>query len=625
MAHEAFIHLENIIKRYPGAVALDGVSMDFYPGRIHAVIGENGAGKTTLMWMIDGLCVPDSGHIVVDGQSMEPWNTAMARRHGIAMVHQHFTLIPEMTVVENVLLAGGRSLPVRLRKAEAVGRIERLCAEYGFDLRPQSQAGSLSPGQKQRAEIIKALYYQCRMLILDEPTAVLTGGEVSRLFDVLRKLAAEGTSVVLISHKLDEVFEVCDVITVLRRGTVAGSCCAGEMSAEQVAGMMTAREAALETACEPIQEPTCGVGHEHVCKSAQENEIFHDAGQHAGKCGADVFSECSGKTGISERISGEGVPPVLEIRNLYVAGNGGRENRPELDGISLSLSKGEIYGIAGVDGNGQSGLTAALLGLAPRLGRGERPDAPKAATIQTSARQADAAQTDAAHAAAIQAAIAPSSEAADRKLQKCRGRHRRGVIFINGEDVTTATTGQILERGVAYIPEDCQETGIVREMTVEENLILNSFRKEKYGRRFWMNWGAVRRETVRAIGDLNIRAYSGKQTVGTLSGGNQQKLVVARELGKKPGLIIASNPTRGIDANGAQKIRSEFLKASRSGCAILLISADLDELLYLADRIGVMYEGKIIAEFPGVKATAYSEKALREQIGLAMANISGTV
>ena len=551
MAQEVLIHLENIIKRYPGAVALNGVSMDFFPGRIHAVIGENGAGKTTLMRMIDGLCVPDGGRIVVDGQPMESWNTALARRHGIAMVHQHFTLISEMTVVENVLLAGGSLLPVRLGRAEAAGRIRQLCAAYGFDLDPLARAGSLSPGQKQRAEIIKALYYQCRLLILDEPTAVLTGGEVRRLFEVLRKLAAEGTAVVLISHKLDEVMEVCDAITVLRRGVVAGSCRAGEMTAAQVAALMTAQDEASAEAT----ERTLGMA---VREATPEVRA----------------------AAASEKSSVVTVPPALEIRNLYLPGNsGGRDSRPELDGISLSLFKGEIYGIAGVDGNGQSGLTAALLGLAPRLGRGE-----------------------------------PTN-----------GLRRHDVVFINGEDMTSATPGQILARGVAYIPEDCQETGIVREMTVEENLILNSFRKEKYGRRFWMNWGAVRREAVRAMGALDIRAYSGKQPVGTLSGGNQQKLVVARELGKKPELIIASNPTRGIDANGAQKIRSEFLKASHGGCAILLISADLDEILYLADRIGVMCGGKIIAEYPGVKANANSEETLREQIGLAMAGIRESI
>lgn len=578
MAQEALIHLENIIKRYPGAVALNGVSMDFFPGRIHAVIGENGAGKTTLMRMIDGLCVPDGGRIVVDGQPVESWNTALARRHGIAMVHQHFNLIPEMTVVENVLLAGGRPLPVRLRRAEAVSRIRQLCAAYGFELDPMVRAGSLSPGQKQRAEIIKALYYQCRLLILDEPTAVLTSGEASRLFEVLRKLAAEGTAVVLISHKLDEVMEVCDVITVLRRGARAGSCRVGEMTAAQVAALMTAQD---ET---PVEAP------ERTRRVAVQDEA-------------------------SERTRRMAVPPALEIRNLYLPGkDGSRDILQELDGISLSLFKGEIYGIAGVDGNGQSELAAALLGLAPRLGLGGPPDGPKAASMQGKS--------------------APVPKAAKGKPQKWRGwrRHgalnglrRHGIVFLNGEDVTSATTGQILARGVSYIPEDCQETGIVREMTVEENLILNSYRKEKYGRRFWMNWGAVRREAVRAMGALDIRAYSGKQLVGTLSGGNQQKLVVARELGKKPELIIASNPTRGIDANGAQKIRSEFLKASHGGCAILLISADLDEILYLADRIGVMCGGKIIAEFPGVKAHANSEETLREQIGLAMAGVSGSV
>lgn len=618
MAQEALIHLENIIKRYPGAVALNGVSMDFFPGRIHAVIGENGAGKTTLMRMIDGLCVPDGGRIVVDGQPVGSWNTAMARRHGIAMVHQHFTLIPEMTVVENVLLAGGRLLPVRLRRAEAVGRIRQLCAAYGFDLDPKARAGSLSPGQKQRAEIIKALYYQCRLLILDEPTAVLTGGEVQRLFEVLRKLAAEGTAVVLISHKLDEVMEVCDAITVLRRGVVAGSCRVGEMTAAQVAALMTVQdEASVEAPERTRRVAVRDEASEQTGRVAVREVWAAEATQAAVKLAASEILATPevAEAAAPDKSSAVAVPPALEIRNLYLPGkDGGRDSRPELDGISLSLYKGEIYGIAGVDGNGQSELAAALLGLAPRLGLGEPPDGPKAASMQGKS--------------------APTPKAAKGKPQKWRGWRRRGatnglrrhgIVFLNGEDVTSAATGQILARGVAYIPEDCQETGIVREMTVEENLILNSFRKEKYGRRFWMNWGAVRREAVRAMGALDIRAYSGKQKVGTLSGGNQQKLVVARELGKKPELIIASNPTRGIDANGAQKIRSEFLKASHGGCAILLISADLDEILHLADRIGVMCGGKIIAEYPGVKANAISEETLREQIGLSMAGICGSV
>lgn len=612
MSEQALIQLENIIKKYPQTVALNDVSLEFYPGEIHAVVGENGAGKSTLMNIIAGLCKPDGGILRFDGQAVPAWNPRLAHRHGIAMVHQHFTLIPEMTVTENILLAGGRHTHFILNKKAAAGEITRLCNAYGLDMEPGALAGSLSPGQKQRAEIIKALYYQCRVLILDEPTAVLTGGESERLFSVLRQLAASGTAVLLISHKLDEIFDVSSRITILRQGTVAGRTKPGEMSVPQVARLMISggedvpAEEVGDRNSENISDRKLdqlrgrGVSGRNVSSREQEHVGMHAAASrpaNAAMSGSDMS------------MSGN---HALEIRNLYAAGPDGRSG---VAGVSLTVDAGQIYGVAGVDGNGQSTLAAAIMGLVSKSNENS-------------------------HGKPCGVREQGSKFNSGNKLNLGSILKQDGVLFIDGEDMTCASVQKILKKSVGYIPEDCQETGIIREMTLEENLILNSFSQEKYGHGPLMNWGNVRREAVRAMCDMDIRAFSGKQLAGTLSGGNQQKLVIARELGKRPKIMLAVNPTRGIDANAAQKIRNLFLQARREGCAILLISTDLDEILYLSDRIGVMYEGRMAAEFDGLLKESNGEimdirmvdqkmsggalrcdkeKLLCEQIGLAMA------
>ena len=412
------------------------------------------------------------------------------------------------------------------------------------------------------------------MLILDEPTAVLTGDETQRLFLVLRQLAGSGTAVLLISHKLGEVFDISSRITILRQGKAAGSTRPGEMSVRQVAQLMISgveNETSDNVGVRPPggrlpggRLPGEWLPGEWLPGGRLPGERL-PGGRLFGVQPPDAELNSVGRPVKGADATFEDAPAALEIRDLYAVGPDGRS---AVNGVSLAVDRGQIYGVAGVDGNGQSTLAAAVMGLIPKLDKAswERLKAWPGGRLRIGKGASDL----------------------------------RGILFIYGEDLTCASPETLLEKPFGYIPEDCQETGIVSEMTLEENLILNSFSREKYGRGPFMDWGNVRREAVRAMCDMDIRAFSGKQTAGTLSGGNQQKLVVARELGKRPEILLAVNPTRGIDANAAQKICSLFLQARADGCAILLISTDLDEILYLSDRIGVMYEGRLAAEFDGL-------------------------
>ncbi len=491
--------LKNITKQYPFVTALDDVSVTFEPGKIYGILGENGAGKSTLMKIIAGVIFANHGDIFINDTIQTSYDAKQAKRLGVSMVHQHFTLVDEMSVVDNVLLANetGRLF---LNRKQAIQRIKQMEDRYGLKVDVKSKVIDLSLGEKQRVEIVKALYKECRLLILDEPTAVLTPAESQGLFNMLRKVALEGTTVLLISHKLEELLCVSDQMIVMRNGKIVASDRAEMFDKHTLSRLMVDRD--------PVQSLESGL--------TMETKV--------------------GKT------------EVLSVNHMSICDIHGKK----IENINFQISGGEIYGIAGVDGNGQSLLTCGIMGLV----------SPKA-----------------------------------------------GSVVIDGMDVTKASTKDILNLGVAYIPEDCQTMGIVSDMTVEENLILNQYWERRFGQ--WrLNTKSIRKFAIQRIVDGNIRAFDGKQLAGTLSGGNQQKLVAERELEKEAKLCILVHPTRGVDVVSAERIRNKILKKKQDGVAILLISSDLDEILALADRIGVMYEGKLIDGFLSSE---------REKIGWTMA------
>ena len=491
--------LKNITKQYPFVTALDDVCVTFEPGKIYGILGENGAGKSTLMKVIAGVVLADCGTILVDGNEQHSYDSMCAKQLGISMVHQHFTLVDEMSVVDNILLANEeKSLFLRRRQADV--HIKRMEEAYGLKVNVNAKVSSLSLGEKQRVEIIKALYKECRLLILDEPTAVLTPAESKGLFEMLRKVSASGTTVLLISHKLDELLDVCDQMIVMRGGKIV---------------------------------------------TADETKVFDKKTLSALMVG-EKQEEFDGKYSAT-KIEVE-VQNILSVDNLSSKDNTGKT----IEDINFQIGSGEVYGIAGVDGNGQSLLIESLMGLVSK---------------------------------------------------------KTGLVMIDSVDVTKTSAKEILSLGVAYIPEDSQTMGIVPDMTVEENLILNQYHNSKFGK-CWLDNKIIRKFGIQRIAEGDIRVFDGKQFAGTLSGGNQQKLVAIRELEKDAKLFVLVHPTRGMDMVSAKRIRDKIIKKKQEGAAILLVSSDLDEVLALSDRVGVMYEGRLVDGF---------SPSDREKIGWAMA------
>lgn len=478
--------LKNITKQYPFVTALDDISVTFEPGKIYGILGENGAGKSTLMKVIAGVVPADCGTIFVNDNEQMSYDSRCAKQLGISMVHQHFTLVDEMRVMDNVLLANEEN-SLFLRRKQAANRIKQMEDDYGLKVNPNAKVSSLSLGEKQRVEIIKALYKKCRLLILDEPTAVLTPTESKGLFELLRKVAADQTAVLLISHKLEELLDVCDQMIVMRGGKIVASDETAVFSRETLAALMIG-DAQLEM---------------QKLDTAVKNNMDK--------------------------------PVRLSVSDLSAGDDTGKK----IVNINFQIGDGEIYGIAGVDGNGQNLLMESLIGVVSK---------------------------------------------------------KTGSIIIDGKDVTKASTKEILNLGVAYIPEDCQNMGIVPDMTVEENLILNQYHNSKFGKH-WLDTKNIHKFSAQRIADGDIKAFDGKQMAGTLSGGNQQKLVAIRELEKDARLFVLTHPTRGMDVISAQKIHDRILKKKREGAAVLLVSSDLDEILTLSDRIGVMYEGQLVDGF----------------------------
>jgi simple sugar transport system ATP-binding protein len=495
------LEMRGITKRYPGVVANDGIDLEVRPGEIHALLGENGAGKTTLMNILYGLARPDEGQILLDGQPVEIAGPSDAIRRGINMVHQHFMLVPVLTVAENILLGEETMLgPVFIDRGEARRRIIELGRRFGFEIDPDVKVGSLSVGWQQRVEILKALYRDARILVLDEPTAVLTPQETAEIFAVLRRLAAEGHSIVFISHKLYEVLEIADRITVIRRGRVVGQRVPGETNEDDLAELMVGREVQLTV----------------------------DRGE-----------------------SRQG-PTRLVVSGLRVKDDRGHE---VVSGVDLEVRSGEILGVAGVAGNGQDQLVEAIVGL-----------------------------------------------------RKVAG----GTITLDGRDITGRRPRDIGDAGVGYVPGDRQRFGLVLSFPVSDNLILNSYHREPFSKGILRNEDAIEANARERIELFDVRTPSPDASAGTLSGGNQQKVVVAREFSRDLTLLILDQPTRGLDVGSIEFIHRRTIEKRDAGTAVLLVSAELDEVLELSDRVLVMYRGRIVAERDGRTAD-------KNEIGLLMA------
>ena len=498
------LELRGVTKAFPGVLANDHIDFSLEKGEVHALLGENGAGKTTLMNVLYGLYTPDEGRILIRGQEVHIHSPSDAIAHGIGMVHQHFMLVPVMTVAENVML-GAEVMRNHffLDRARAARRIRHLSEQYGLGVDSRAYVRDLPVGVQQRVEIIKVLYQEADILVLDEPTAVLTPQEAEELFKVMRSLVQQGKSVIFITHKLKEVFAVADRITVLRDGRVVGTTTPEETSERKLAAMMVGREVILQVGA--VREPPL---------------------PHQGE-------------------------PVLRVEGLQVMDD--REN-VAVDGVSFEVRAGEILGVAGVQGNGQTELVEALTGL--------------------------------------------------RAV-------REGEVYILGVPTANASPRRILELGVAHVPEDRQQDGLVLSYPVMDNLVLNTYYLPPFAHSFLINEPAVISAAEERVRQFDVMATSVFAPVSTLSGGNQQKLIVAREFSRPIQLLIASQPTRGLDVGATEYTHRRIIEKRDQGCAILLVSPELDEVMALSDRIAVMYEGKIMDILP-------AEGANREELGLFM-------
>ena len=495
------LEMRDITKRYPGVLANDGISLEVRPGEIHALLGENGAGKSTLMNILYGLAVPDEGEILLDGQPIKIQGPADAIRRGISMVHQHFMLVPVFTVAENIVLGDEpMANPVFLDRRAAHDRIRDLGRTFGFEIDPDSRVGALSVGWQQRVEILKALYRDASILVLDEPTAVLTPQETKEIFVVLRRLAAEGHSIIFISHKLYEVLELADRITVIRRGRVVGARRPNETDEDDLAELMVGREVQL----------TVDRGESHP---------------------------------------GE---PVLGIEGLRARDDRGHEI---LRGVSFEVRAGEILGIAGVAGNGQDELVESITGLRRPTG---------------------------------------------------------GRVLLDGHDITGDNPRHLHDAGLAFVPGDRQRFGLVLSFPLYDNLCLTDYHRPPFSRGLVRDEEAIRASARRLIGEFDVRTPSESVAAGTLSGGNQQKAVVARELSRELKVLVLDQPTRGLDVGSIEFIHRQAIAKRDAGTAILLVSAELDEVLELSDRVAVIFRGEIVAVVEGRAAD-------REMVGLLMA------
>ena len=496
----AFLEMRNITKKFPGVIANEDVNFSIEKGEIHALLGENGAGKSTLMNILYGLYQQTSGDVFLKGEKVNITNPRVAIELGIGMVHQHFMLIPALSVIENLVLGMKENKAVLDLDAEAK-EVAELAARYNMTIDPYVKVWQLSVGQQQRLEIIKALYRGAELLILDEPTAVLTPQEVRDLFMMIRQLTSEGHTVIFITHKLAEVMEICDRCTVLRLGKLEATVNISDIHDKQeLANLMVGKNVNLT-----VEKSTPKIGKK-----------------------------------------------VLQVTGMQCKNNKGLQ---ALKGVSLEIYAGEILGVAGVDGNGQSELVECLAGL----------------------------------------------------------RHiEQGHVMINDADCTNMNPRKILEKSVSHIPEDRHLMGMVSGMSVKENLMLMSYYKEPYSKGGFLNWKWVDNHASELCTEYNVKTPNINELAGKLSGGNQQKFVVAREMERQPDLLIAMHPARGLDIGATKYIQSRIVAERDRGAAVLLVSTELDEILELSDRIMVMYEGEIMGFIDGPYAT-------REEVGMMMA------
>jgi ABC-type uncharacterized transport system ATPase subunit len=501
-AHVEHLEMVNIVKRFPGVLANDNVNFDVRAGEMHALLGENGAGKSTLMRVLYGLYRPDQGEIRINGAAVHIASPLDAIRRGIGMIHQHFMLVPSLTVAENVALGLPSSRGLLTDLERVARRIEELAEAYGLKVDPGAYIWQLAVGQQQRVEILKALYRGADLLILDEPTAVLTPQEVDELFITLRQMKQEGHALIFISHKLHEVINISDRVTVLRDGRVVNTVPTATATKESLAEMMVGREIVMQ-----LDRPMVERGQVR-----------------------------------------------LALKDIRADSDRGT---PALRGVTLDVQAGEILGLAGVSGNGQRELAQVIAGLRPM---------------------------------------------------------KSGQVTLDGQDAAGKAPAELLERGISYIPEERMKDGMIREFSVAENVILREHSKRPYARLSFFNFKAIAKRSKELTQNYNVKTPSIDTPVKNLSGGNIQKIILARELSRQPKVLIAAQPTRGLDIGATEYVHQRLIQQRSEGTATLLISEDLDEILALSDRIAVIYEGQIMDVVNREQATA-------EGLGLLMAGV----
>ncbi len=496
---ENILEMREIVKQFPGVLANDHVTFKVEKGEVHTLLGENGAGKSTLMNILYGLYSPTSGEVWLHGKKVDIHSPKVAIENGIGMVHQHFMLIPALSVIENVVLGMSENKQVLDLEGASKALVE-LAEKYNMKIDPHEMVENLTVGEQQRIEILKALYRGADLLILDEPTAVLTPQEVEELFKIINKLTGEGHTVIFISHKLNEVMNISNRVTVLRGGKSCETVMKEDTDKHQLAKLMVGREIDLDRV---LEEPKLG----------------------------DV---------------------VLEMKDVECMGDKGVL---ALKGFNLTLRKGEILGIAGVDGNGQDEMLDVMTGL--------------------------------------------------RKVTK-------GSIKICGADATNAKPRDILERGVAHIPADRHKRGMIKDMSIKENLMLINYYKPPFAKGKILDWKAIEEVSERMVKDFNVKTPTIETAGGSLSGGNQQKMVLARELDRDPEFLIAAHPVRGLDIGATEYVHERLVEERAKGAGILLVSTELEEVMTLSDRIAVIYEGEIMGVVDAEEATV-------SELGLMMA------
>ncbi|MFC4617403.1 ABC transporter ATP-binding protein [Camelliibacillus cellulosilyticus] len=498
------IEMRHIRKEFPGIVANDDITLQVERGEIHALLGENGAGKSTLMNVLFGLYQPEWGDIYVKGEKVKITGPTIAGKLGIGMVHQHFMLIDKFTVTENIILGDEPTKAGRINQTKARKQVLELSKQYGLNVDPDKKIRDISVGMQQRVEILKTLYRGADILIFDEPTAVLTPQEIRELMKIMKRLVKEGKSIILITHKLKEIMAVADRCTVIRRGKGIGTVNVSETNPNKLASMMVGRDIEFTVNDSP--------------------------------------SEPAG--------------PVLEIQDLSIVDD---RKITVVDQLNLTVNGGEILGIAGVDGNGQSELVEAIAGL--------------------------------------------------RKVSS-------GSIRLKGTEISNRHPRKIYEEGVGHIPEDRHKHGLILDFSIGDNLVLQTYYQKPYATAGILHFNQIRQQAQRLIGDFDVRTPSIDTPTRALSGGNQQKAIIAREIDRDPDLLIASQPTRGLDVGAIEFIHKRLLEQRKRGKAVLLISLELEEIMNISDRIAVIYNGKII-DFVKPKETN------EDELGLLMAGHKG--